>query len=152
ASITLHPESRAEDERIGISESSFAWSTDFDGSLTPSKRNYLLRIDREIIFKPNCLNVIVGSTGSGKTSMLMALLGEMHYIPNGPNSWFNLPRQNGVAYAAQESWILNQTIKVGLCRQSHLDILMRLTRRTYYLALPTMKNVIARCSTSAAWN
>ncbi|XP_006463829.1 hypothetical protein AGABI2DRAFT_187296 [Agaricus bisporus var. bisporus H97] len=114
-SITLPPaQTRNEDERIGFSESSFAWSTEFDGSLTPSKRIYLLKIEQELLFKPNCLNIIVGPTGSGKTSMLMALLGEMHYIPIGPNSWFSLPRQDGVAYAAQESWILNQTIKENI--------------------------------------
>lgn len=53
-----------------------------------------------------------GPTGSGKTSLLMALMGEMHYIPSGPGSWYNLPREGGVAYAAQESWVLNETIKV----------------------------------------
>jgi ABC-type hemin transport system ATPase subunit len=104
-----------------MNESSFTWSTEIDGSLTPSKRNHLLQIERELLFKPNCLNIIVGPTGSGKTSMLMALLGEMHYIPNGPNSWFNLPRQNGVAYAAQESWILNETVKVGFAIVSFIS-------------------------------
>lgn len=54
----------------------------------------------------------MGGTGSGKTSMLMALLSEMHFIPSGPDSWFNLPKDNGVAYAAQESWVQNATIKV----------------------------------------
>lgn len=44
----------------------------------------------------------------------MALLGEMHFIPSGPNSCFNLPRNEGVAYAAQESWVQNETIKVKL--------------------------------------
>jgi len=44
-------------------------------------------------------------------SMLMALLGEMHFIPTNPNSWFNLPREGGVAYAGQESWVQNETIK-----------------------------------------
>jgi len=43
--------------------------------------------------------------------MLMALLGEMHCIPTSPDSWFNLPREGGVAYAAQESWVQNETIK-----------------------------------------
>ncbi len=52
------------------------------------------------------------SSGSGKTSILKALLGEMHFMPAGPDSWFNLPRENGVAYAAQESWVQNKTIKV----------------------------------------
>ena len=45
----------------------------------------------------------------------MALLREMHYMPLGPDSWVNLPRKGGVAYAAQESWIQNDTIKVSGC-------------------------------------
>ncbi|KAG6872989.1 hypothetical protein C0995_004365 [Termitomyces sp. Mi166 len=35
----------------------------------------------------------------------------MHFIPSSPDSWFNLPRSGGAAYAAQESWVLNATIK-----------------------------------------
>lgn len=27
---------------------------------------------------------------------------------------YNLPRHNGIAYAAQESWVLNDTIRVSL--------------------------------------
>ncbi|CAK5281372.1 unnamed protein product [Mycena citricolor] len=34
----------------------------------------------------------------------------MHFIRS-PSSWLNLPRDRGVSYAAQESWILNDTIK-----------------------------------------
>lgn len=56
---------------------------------------------------------IVGPTGSGKTSLLMALLGEMRYTPLQDGSWFNLPRHGGVAFAPQESWVLNATIKAG---------------------------------------
>jgi len=41
----------------------------------------------------------------------MALLGEMHFMPPSVDSWFNLPRTGGVAYAAQESWVQNQTIR-----------------------------------------
>ena len=74
----------------------------------------MLRVDEELFFKRGKLNLIVGPTGAGKTSLLMALLGEMHYIPAGPDSFVNLPREGGVAYAAQESWVQNDTIKVGL--------------------------------------
>jgi hypothetical protein len=42
----------------------------------------------------------------------MALLGEMHFQPEGPDSWFSLPRDGGVAYAAQEAWVQNESIKV----------------------------------------
>ena len=46
----------------------------------------------------------------------MALLGEMYYQPSGPDSWFNLPRNEGVAYAAQESWVLNETVRVSIAK------------------------------------
>lgn len=38
----------------------------------------------------------------------------MHFIASSPSSWYNLPRDGGVAYAAQESWVQNLTIKVKL--------------------------------------
>jgi len=41
----------------------------------------------------------------------MALLGEMHFVAPSTGSWFSLPRGGGVAYAAQESWVQNDTIR-----------------------------------------
>lgn len=38
--------------------------------------------------------------------------GELHYIPSGPDAFVSLPREGGVAYAAQESWVQNDTIRV----------------------------------------
>lgn len=43
----------------------------------------------------------------------MALLGEMYYKPHGVGSWYNLPREGGIAYAPQETWVLNDTIRVS---------------------------------------
>ena len=43
--------------------------------------------------------------------VVSSLTGEMHFIPSVPDSWYNLPRENGVAYAAQESWVQNETIR-----------------------------------------
>ena len=98
---------------IGFGKSTYSWSSAAsDGASTPSKQPFRLHIDNELVFKKGAFNLIIGPTGSGKTSMLMALLGEMHYIPSGPESWKNLPREGGVAYAAQESWVQNDTIKV----------------------------------------
>ncbi|KAK7461891.1 hypothetical protein VKT23_008323 [Stygiomarasmius scandens] len=91
-------------QEIGFRNASFTWSDDVDGSLTPSKRKFMLQIEDELIFKKGCINLVIGETGSGKTSLFMALLSEMHFIPSGPDSWYNLPRDGGVAYAAQESW------------------------------------------------
>lgn len=38
----------------------------------------------------------------------------MHFIPGDDDSWFNLPREGGVAYAAQESWVQNDTIRENI--------------------------------------
>ncbi|KAJ7625289.1 P-loop containing nucleoside triphosphate hydrolase protein [Mycena polygramma] len=102
------------DEQIGFRNATFSWSNESDGSLTPSHRQFLLKIDGEVLFQRGRINLVVGPTGSGKTSLLMALLGEMHWIPSTPDSWYNLPRDSGVAYAAQESWVLNETIKSNI--------------------------------------
>ncbi|KAH9480738.1 ATP-binding cassette transporter abc4 [Psilocybe cubensis] len=100
---------------IGFKNATFSWSFEpKDGSLTPRSRSFRLRINEELAFKPDCINLIIGPTGSGKTSMLMALLGEMHFIPSNPDSWFNLPRADGVAFAAQESWVQNETIRENI--------------------------------------
>lgn len=47
----------------------------------------------------------------------------MHYTRLGPQAAVTLPREKGVAYHAQESWVLNETIRVG----SFLDIAITLT-------------------------
>ncbi|KZV64708.1 P-loop containing nucleoside triphosphate hydrolase protein [Peniophora sp. CONT] len=97
---------------IGMNDASFTWSaTSTDGALTPSRRAFTLHIPDKLDFKRGAVNLIVGPTGSGKTSLLMALLGEMHFEPLTPGSWVNLPREGGVAYAAQESWVQNETIR-----------------------------------------
>ena len=101
-------------EDIGIGRANFTWTNEpTDGTVTPSRQTFRLRVEDELKFKKGEFNLIIGPTGSGKTSVLMALLGEMHYIPLGPDSWVSLPRGGGVAYAAQESWVQNETIRVG---------------------------------------
>ncbi|KAF7377873.1 ATP-binding cassette transporter [Mycena sanguinolenta] len=109
-------------ELVGFRDAMFTWSNDNrpDGALTPSSRGFTLKIKGELFFKPG-LSIVVGPTGSGKTSLLMALLGEMHLIPS-PTSWFNLPRAQGVSYAAQESWVLNDTIKNNILFNAPMDI------------------------------
>ncbi|KAL4247270.1 ATP-binding cassette transporter C [Abortiporus biennis] len=117
------------DAPIGIRSTSFTWTSDTssissDGFITPGgtrRRNFKLRIEGEVFFKKGRVNLIVGPTGSGKTSFLMALLGEMHNEPMGPESLVSLPRQEGIAYHAQESWVLNETIKNNILFGSPYD-------------------------------
>ncbi|PIL29334.1 ATP-binding cassette transporter [Ganoderma sinense ZZ0214-1] len=115
AALLLAPVPEQHQNAIGIRHASFTWANDSAKlAVTPGgtrRRMFMLRVDEDLFFKRGKLNLIVGPTGSGKTSLLMALLGEMHYIPAGPDSFVNLPREGGVAYAAQESWVQNDTIK-----------------------------------------
>ncbi|KAJ7164189.1 hypothetical protein C8R46DRAFT_901348, partial [Mycena filopes] len=126
-----------EDDRVGFRDAAFSWANDddenanananADGTLTPSSHGhrFILRIEGELLFKLGGFNLVVGPTGSGKTSLLMALLGEMHMIRSSPasrSSWFNLPRApGGVSYAAQESWVLNDTIRNNILFHAPLN-------------------------------
>jgi ABC-type multidrug transport system fused ATPase/permease subunit len=69
------PVSPARDD-IGFSNATFSWSNDSDGSRTPNQRQFLLQIPEPLLFKRGGFNLIVGPTGSGKSSLLLALLGE----------------------------------------------------------------------------
>ncbi|KAI9449922.1 hypothetical protein BJY52DRAFT_1215702 [Lactarius psammicola] len=110
--VALIVASHFDQDVIGFQNASFTWSNNsVDGTLTPSRRRFTLRVHGELLFKRGCFNLIIGPTGSGKTSLLMALLGEMHFVPMSPDSWYHLPRAGGVSYAAQESWVQNETIR-----------------------------------------
>jgi ABC-type multidrug transport system fused ATPase/permease subunit len=99
-------------EELGFAHASFYWSKEHaTDARTPSQSRFSLRVEDAIVFKQGVLNLVLGATGCGKTSLLMALLGEMHYVPSGDESWVNLPRQGGVAYCAQEAWIQSMSIK-----------------------------------------
>ena len=74
-----------------------------------------------IEFPSDALTLIVGPTGSGKTSLLMALLGELSllkgsvYLPSSAREELLADPDSGltqtVASCAQQAWLLNDTIK-----------------------------------------
>jgi ABC-type uncharacterized transport system fused permease/ATPase subunit len=123
--VMLTDASLFDQDVIGFQNASFTWSNDdADVMLTPSRRRrFTLRVHGELLFKRGRINLIIGPTGSGKTSLLMALLGEMHFVPMSPNSWYHLPRAGGVSYAAQELWVQNETIRVRTINQPRLLVL-----------------------------
>jgi hypothetical protein len=49
---------------IGFRNATFSWSVEQgdNGSLTPSSRNFRLQVKGEVLFKRNCINMIVGPT------------------------------------------------------------------------------------------
>ena len=130
-------------DTIGLSNIAFSWSKEEANTpgpavpSTPRRRQFRLTADGTVLFVKGGINLVIGPTfgflfasfcanclsmfrGSGKTSVLMALLGEMHCVrqpvPTSSNvpSWVNLPRDGGVAYAAQESWVQSETIKANI--------------------------------------
>ena len=46
----------------------------------------------------------------------------MHFVAESIDSWFNLPREGGIAYAAQESWVQNETIRSNILFDSPYDV------------------------------
>ncbi|TDL15864.1 hypothetical protein BD410DRAFT_816853 [Rickenella mellea] len=74
--------------------------------------------DLSIIFPEGKLTVVTGPTASGKTALLLALLGEMTLLPGGEiimtkdQTKVNLDGlMNAVSYAAQTPWLQHQSIK-----------------------------------------
>ncbi|XP_021323604.1 ATP-binding cassette sub-family C member 8 isoform X6 [Danio rerio] len=80
----------------------------------------LTNIDIKVPFGQ--LTMIVGQVGSGKSSLLLAALGEMQKI-SGSITWNSLPRSDSdenirrrgsVAYASQRPWLLNATVEENI--------------------------------------
>jgi ABC-type multidrug transport system fused ATPase/permease subunit len=68
-----------------------------------------------ILFKPEELNVVTGPTGSGKTSLLLSLLGET-VLESGAAS---CPKD--VAYVPQTAWLQNDTIRQNILFYSSFE-------------------------------
>ncbi|GME67311.1 unnamed protein product [[Candida] boidinii] len=111
-----HPKS-ANAPLIGFRDASFTWNKNAESEFKLKNIN--------IDFKVSKLNIIVGATGCGKSSLLLALLGEMDKLSgevylNGitprdelvPNPATGLTES--VAYCAQSAWLLNDTIRENI--------------------------------------
>lgn len=109
---------------IGFKNASYAWNLS-------NESDFRLR-DIDIDFKVNTLNLIVGPTGSGKSSLLSALLGEMEllqgrgYLPNARNREDVRPDivsgyAETTAYCAQNAWLLNDTLKNNILFGTEYD-------------------------------
>ncbi|KAM4729299.1 LOW QUALITY PROTEIN: ATP-binding cassette sub-family C member 2-like [Anableps anableps] len=80
---------------VSICDGSFAWEKDSE----PLLKNVSLDI------KPRGLVAVVGAVGSGKSSLLSALLGEMHSTTGFINT------QGSIAFVPQQAWIQNATLR-----------------------------------------
>ncbi|KAJ7667031.1 hypothetical protein B0H17DRAFT_1210523 [Mycena rosella] len=118
----LFPTDAAAAEQIGFRNATFSWSQKTNGSDTRSQKEFKLKIDGEVMFQRGRINL--------ETSLLMALLGEMHWLPASPDSWYNLPRSGGIAYAAQESWFSMKLF--GTTSSSTLHLTRNVTQKVLH--------------------
>ncbi|KAF2205146.1 hypothetical protein GQ43DRAFT_437266 [Delitschia confertaspora ATCC 74209] len=115
---------------IGFEEATFSWGG--TNMKDEASKDAFKLMDIDVKFRIGELNVVVGPTGSGKTSLLLALLGEMTkfkgdvYLPGGC-SREDLRRDpetgltESVAYCAQQAWLINGTIKENIVFASEWD-------------------------------
>ncbi|OAA67784.1 ATP-dependent bile acid permease [Akanthomyces lecanii RCEF 1005] len=110
-------------KRIGFRATTLAWSS--RNSKTDDGPTAFRLWDLNIDFLIGKLNIIAGPTGSGKTSLLMGLLGEMSlysgkvFCPGGrsrddvrPDPETGLAET--IAYVAQAAWLLNGSIRTNI--------------------------------------
>ncbi|KAF0700286.1 Aste57867_9194 [Aphanomyces stellatus] len=109
----------ADASAIAIHHASFQWPrTAANGDATSStatEDTYLGLRDIQLAVALGSLTVVVGAVGSGKSSLLQAILGEM-------------PRMHGtcdvhgrVAYVSQEPWLQNATVRANVLFTDDVD-------------------------------
>ncbi|KAJ4302925.1 Transporter of the ATP-binding cassette (ABC) [Kalmusia sp. IMI 367209] len=130
AQLVTHKKDEDGSPLIGFENGTFSWGGKDLHDQAAADAFKLM--DLNIHFKVGDLNVIVGPTGSGKTSLLMALLGEMTklkgdvYLPGGRSREdlkpdFDTGLTESVAYCAQQAWLVNGTVKDNIVFASHWD-------------------------------
>ncbi|XP_039927054.1 ATP-binding cassette sub-family C member 2 [Hirundo rustica] len=94
-----------EGSAVRFSEATFAWEQDSNAAIR----------DVTLDITPGSLVAVVGAVGSGKSSLVSAMLGEMENIKGHINI------QGSVAYVPQQAWIQNATLKDNILFGSELD-------------------------------
>ncbi|KAH9250817.1 hypothetical protein BASA81_011406 [Batrachochytrium salamandrivorans] len=90
--------------KIGFTDAEFSYISKADQAKEEGATSFKL-FDMNVTFPKGELSVIIGATGAGKSSVLMALLGEMQR--NTGTRHF----PTGVAYAPQQAWLMNASIR-----------------------------------------
>ncbi|KFP85745.1 Canalicular multispecific organic anion transporter 1, partial [Acanthisitta chloris] len=90
---------------VRFSEATFAWEQDSNAAIR----------DVTLDITPGSLVAVVGAVGSGKSSLVSAMLGEMENIKGHINI------QGSLAYVPQQAWIQNATLKDNILFGSELD-------------------------------
>ncbi|XP_077634918.1 ATP-binding cassette sub-family C member 2 isoform X1 [Crocuta crocuta] len=93
------------DKAVQFSEASFTWDREMEATIR----------DVNLDIMPGQLVAVVGTVGSGKSSLMSAMLGEMENVHG------HITIKGTIAYVPQQSWIQNGTIKDNILFGSELD-------------------------------
>lgn len=88
---------KSTDDAINITDASFSWGNEDEVVL----RNISLTVAK------GSLAAVVGTVGSGKSSLISSILGETEKLSGSVNT------HGTIAYVAQQAWIQNSTLKVS---------------------------------------
>ena len=113
ASITMREST--DDTTMGFDHAHFSWGKHCEIALDTTKAFRLHDLD--FCFHTGKLNVILGATGAGKSSLLLALLGEMQLVKGG----LSFPDIRSRAYVAQTPWIFHGTIRENILFSTPYD-------------------------------
>ncbi|KAF8220884.1 multidrug resistance-associated ABC transporter [Tricholoma matsutake] len=150
------PPSSAADEGLGFENASFKWNeveekpkeedstkqppsqensevetvvSDADSTFLVENSDHRFELrDLNVRFPEGELSLITGPTASGKTGLLMALLGEMTLLPGGriimskiSSKVDEFGHMHAISYAAQSPWLRHQSIKENILFGYPLD-------------------------------
>lgn len=99
---------------VSMSKASFSWDIRAAGDAADEGETFRLH-DVDVSIKKSELVAVIGVVGSGKTSLMHAILSEMPIL-SGTSAL-----QGQVAFAAQTPWIQNMTLRSNVLFGKHFD-------------------------------
>lgn len=100
------------DYAIDINNASFSWEASQQSTSGELHETKSILKDISIKVKRGELVAVVGKVGSGKSSIIQALIQNMNLIKTSESSYVSISGK--VAYVSQEAWIQNTTIKKNI--------------------------------------
>lgn len=111
-----HKKLKAQDVALKIKDATFVWDAVRDDKTDQESPIALKDINFEA--RKGELSCIVGNVGSGKSTFLKAIIGEIKMKPS-PESF--VETHGSIAYCSQNPWILNGTIRENILFGSKYD-------------------------------
>ena len=111
-----HKKLKANDVALTIKDATFVWDSVRDNKTDQESPIALKDINFEA--RKGELSCIVGNVGSGKSTFLKAIIGEIKMRPD-PRSF--VESNGSIAYCSQNPWILNGTIRENILFGSKYD-------------------------------